>query len=308
MNETAYYALRESAGFFDLSGRGKIRVTGEDRARLLHAMCTNQVQELQPGTGTYAFFLTSQGRIIADAFIYCMPDYLLLDTEPEAKQRLIEHLDKYIIADDAELHDFTDAMATIGLEGPKSGEILTSLGALPGHLPCSFVEWGHGQLAHCSYVGGEGYALFLPAEEKDRIVEQLRSAGAVEADAETLDALRIANGRPRFGVEISDTNIPQETRQMHAVHFSKGCYLGQEIVERVRSRGHVNRQVTPVRIEGALPERGSKVVAGDKEVGEILSAANLPGGVVAGFAMLRSEALVPGSQLSVGSTPVHVTR
>jgi tRNA-modifying protein YgfZ len=306
MNETAFTAFRESAAFFDLPGRGKIRVTGQDRARLLHAMCTNHVQDLQPGTGCYAFFLTAQGRILADAYVYCMPDYLLLDTEPETKQRLMEHLDKYIIADDAELRDFTEATATVGLEGPRAGEILTELGALPGHLPCSLVEWGHRQVARCSYTGGDGYSIFVPPEEKAELLEQLRSAGAVEADTETLEAARILSGKPRFGLEIADTNIPQETGQMHAVHFSKGCYLGQEIVERVRSRGHVNRQLKSVRIDGERPERGAKILSGDKEVGEILSSATLPDSQVAALAMLRSEALIPGSSLKVGTAPVTV--
>ena len=308
MNETAYTALREKAAFFDLDGRGKIRVTGEDRSRLLHAMCTNNVQTLQPGTGCYAFFLTAQGRIVADAWVYCMPDYLLLDTEPETKLPLMEHLQKYIIADDAELHDFTETTATVGFEGPQSEGILSGLGALPGHLGCSFVEWGHTQIARCSYVGGGGYMLFVPDEEKSVLFEKLRAAGAIEADSETVEVLRIANGRPRFGVEISDANIPQETRQMHAVHFSKGCYLGQEIVERVRSRGHVNRLLTPVTVDGPAPARGAKVLAGDKEVGEILSAASVPGDAVAAFAMLRAEALAPGTSLSVGGStliPAH---
>ena len=146
--------------------------------------------------------------------------------------------------------------------------------------------------------------IFIPAEEKADLLEKLRGAGAVEADSETVEDFRIASGRPRFGKEISETNIPQETGQMHAVHFSKGCYLGQEIVERVRSRGHVNRLLTHVRVAGPAPERGAKVMAGDKEVGEILSSAIGPGTAVAAFAMMRSEALTPATQLSVGGSAV----
>jgi aminomethyltransferase len=146
--------------------------------------------------------------------------------------------------------------------------------------------------------------IFTPAEERAGLIGKLREAGVVQADMDTVEGLRIANGRPRFGTEISDSNIPQETGQMHAVHFSKGCYLGQEIVERVRSRGHVNRLLTHITVAGPAPQRGAKVMAGDKEVGEILSSASVPGDVVAAFAMMRAEALTPGNQLSVSGSSV----
>ncbi len=114
-----YTALREHAAWLDLSGRGKIRATGEDRARLLHAMTTNQVETLKPGEGCYAFFLTAQGRILADANLLCFEDHFLLDTEPETRTRVYEHLDRYIIADDVTLEDQTGRIATIAIEGPR---------------------------------------------------------------------------------------------------------------------------------------------------------------------------------------------
>lgn len=297
----AYQALRERAAWIDLEGRGKIRVTGDDRARLLHAMCTNHVEQLQPGTGCYAFFLTAQGRIIADVNIFCLPDHLLLDTEPDTRQRLMEHLDKFIIADDVTLHDFTDDFTTIGLEGPKAEEILNELGAMPAHIPCSIVEWGHSQVAHCSYTGSQGYMIFAAKEDRDRLVAQLTEAGVPQADLDTANIVRIEKGQPRYGVDFSEAQIPHETRRMGAVHFSKGCYLGQEIVERVRSRGHVNRELTGLEIEGdTAPDRGAAVQAGGKDVGEITSAAFSPGeNRVLAFAMVRTEALQPSVELSV---------
>jgi aminomethyltransferase len=306
MDLNAYNAFRSGAAYVDLTGRGVIRVVGEDRARLLHAMCTNHVQNMVPGDGCYAFFLTAQGRIVADAHIYSMPDYFLLDTEPESRTKLMEHLDKFIIADDVVLRDFTDSTAVLALEGPRAGEILSALGALPGHKPCSLVEWGHVLLTHCSYAGGEGYTLFVPVEQKDNIVEQLISAGAVRGDIEAFDALRIANGQPRYGVEITETSIPQETQQMHAVHSNKGCYLGQEIVERVRSRGHVNRLLTQVQVNGPALAKGTKVQAGGKDVGEIVSSANVPGtDTSVAFGIIRAEALQPGAVLSAGGLEVR---
>jgi folate-binding protein YgfZ len=309
MNPDVYTAIRERAAYIDLTGRGKIRVSGEDRARLLHAMCTNHVQELQPGTGCYAFFLTAQGRIIADVNIYCMPDYLLLDTEAETKDRVLEHLEKFIIADDVALNDFTEMTATVAVEGPEAEKCVAALGAAPGHIPYSFIECGPMcHLAHWTYTGGPGYTWFLPVEDKPALLEKLASHGAVQADMASADAVRLENGRPRYGIEFSDANIPQETQLMHAVHFSKGCYLGQEIVERVRSRGHVNRVLTGIRLEGGpAPEKGTKVLSGDKEAGEILSAAALPGGKIAGLAILRAEALGGTLMTSAGAvvTPVR---
>lgn len=293
MNANAYQALRERAAWIDSSGRGKIRVTGEDRVRLLHAMCTNHVESLQPGAGCYAFFLNAQGRILADAYIFCLPDYLLLDTEPESRARLMEHLDKFIIADDVTLHDFTAGTATVYLEGPAAEQVLCDLGAMPAHIPCSLVEWAQSLVAHTSYTGGPGYAIFVPREQKADLIAQLQGAGVPQADLATADLVRLENGRPRFGVDFSDANIPQETRQMQAVHFQKGCYLGQEIVERVRSRGHVNRLLTPIEVQSEEPlPPGTKVLAAGKEVGAITGSAFSPArGCVAGLAILRAEAL-----------------
>src|SRR5271157_610046 len=122
----SYEALRTSAAWIDLSARGKIRVTGEDRARLLHAMTTNDIQHMQPGDGLYAFFLNAQGRILADAYIYHLGESFLLDTEPETAGKVLQHLDKYIIADDVTLEDQTAVWKAIGIEGPASAEAVAA--------------------------------------------------------------------------------------------------------------------------------------------------------------------------------------
>jgi glycine cleavage system aminomethyltransferase T len=137
-----YYELRGGAAWLDVSSRGKIRVAGEDRARLLHAMTTNHIQQLTPGTGCYTFFLTAQGRILADVNVLCRHDSFLLDTEPETLRKLLDHLDRFIIADDVTLEDVTPALATIAVEGPKSPDVLTAAGA-PTLESCygANVEW-----------------------------------------------------------------------------------------------------------------------------------------------------------------------
>src|SRR5437868_11652130 len=165
-----YDALRERAGWLDLSTRGKIKLTGEDRARLLHAMTTNHIQQLMPGQGCYAFFLSAQGRILADVYVLCRPDHFLLDTEPETREKVYEHLDKFIIADDAALEDLTPTIGTIALEGPQSREILESIGASVPQELFGNAEWGTRLVARLSYAGGPGYAIFIPSAEIDEFI------------------------------------------------------------------------------------------------------------------------------------------
>ncbi len=157
-----YEALRESAAWLDLSGRGKIRVTGEDRARLLHAMTTNHVQQLKPGEGCYAFFLNAQGRILADANILCREDHLLLDTEPETARSLYEHLDRFIIADDVTLEDQTAAFATLSVEGPSAAAVLERAGMPVPADQYGSLPWDSSLVARLSYTGSLGFFLFVP--------------------------------------------------------------------------------------------------------------------------------------------------
>lgn len=306
MDRNSYDALRERAAWIDLTGRGNIRATGEDRARLLHSMTTNNIQGLVPGAGCYTFFLTAQGRILADANIFAMTDYLLIDTEPETKQRVFDHLDKFIIADDVVLHDFTNDYSTLSIEGPLAGEILKGLDVPVVHLPCGIVEWHHSEIAHVCHTGQPGYSAFIPNEHKEDVIRKLTSAGVVQADREAAEVVRIENGKPRYGVDITESSLPQETQQMHAVHPSKGCYIGQEIVERVRSRGHVNKLLVPLDIEGSdVPQAGAKIESDGKEAGTITSAAYSPArGKVAAIGILRNEAMK--SALSVAGATATV--
>jgi len=139
-----YSELRGGAAWLDVSGRYKIRAAGEDRVRLLHAMTTNHIQQLTAGSGCYAFFLTAQRRILADVNVLCRNDSFLLDTEPETQRKLLEHLDKFIIADDVTLEDLTPALATIAVEGPKSPDVLGAARA-PALDICYGLTWSGGR-------------------------------------------------------------------------------------------------------------------------------------------------------------------
>ncbi len=308
MNSLAYEALRQHAAWIDLSGRGKIRLTGEDRARLLHAMTTNHVQQLTPGTGCYAFFLTANGRVLSDVNLFCLPEYFLLDTEPETDRRVFEHLDKFIIADDVTLEDVTETTATVNLEGPEAEEMLEFLKAPIPEPPYGIVAWADRFIARVSSTGADGFSIFLPVEQKADLIAQLESAGAVEADRDTADVMRIENAKPRYGVDITEALIPQETQQMQALHFSKGCYLGQEIVERVRSQGHITKQLTPMEIDTEEAFDGPiKIIADGKEAGEITSSAFSPArNKVVALGILRVKAMT-AKDLTANGAPVTPT-
>jgi folate-binding protein YgfZ len=296
-----YTALREHAAWLDLSGRGKIRASGEDRARLLHAMTTNQVETLQPGEGCYAFFLNAQGRILADVNLLCFEDHFLLDTEPETRTKVYEHLDRYIIADDVTLEDQTGRIATIAIEGPKAAAALAALGAPVPAAPYSFATWTQGTVARLDTTGKGGFSLMIPAEEKHAVISQLTEAGIPPATPEDARIVRIESGRPRYGEEITERYLVQETNQLQAVHFSKGCYLGQEIVERVRSRAQIHRVLRRLEIDTSEPPTpGTKLRSGDADAAEIASAVFSPAlGKTVALAYVRTQFADPGTRVSL---------
>ncbi len=283
---SGYRALREHAAWVDLSARGKIRVTGEDRARLLHAMCTNHIEQMKPGDACYAFFLNAQGRILADANILCFEDHLLLDTEPETRQKIIEHLDRYIIADDVVLEDVTDRLKTIAVEGPEAASILG--------VEIEPFKWIAQDSRIVLRLESSRFLIFA----SDRI-----ELAIPEASLEDARVVRIEQGRPRYGEEISERYLVAETDQLQGVHFNKGCYLGQEIVERVRSQAKIHRILRRIEIDTAdPPPTGTK-----NDQLEIASAVFSPGlGKTVALAYLRSQFAEPGTELKIGDAAVQV--
>jgi folate-binding protein YgfZ len=299
---TGYDALRTAAAWLDLSARGRIYATGDDRARLLHAMTTNHVQQLTPGTGCYAFFLNAQGHIQADVNLLCLEDRFLLDTEPETRERVFRHLDKYIIADDVALEDVTELLACVAVEGPHAAAVLAAIGAPAPDAEDAHAAWEGAIIERASETGEPGFRIFMPAEMKADWIARLESVGAVHATPDEARTVRLEHGKPRYGEDIFDTTLPQETRQMHAVNFAKGCYLGQEIVERIRSRGHVNRLLVKLEVEGEAPlAGGTKVTADVAEAGEITSSAFSPAlGKQVALAYVRAQYAADVTVLQAG--------
>lgn len=309
MAMSPYEALRTGTASVDLRGRGKIRVTGEDRARLLHAMSTNHVQNLPVNAGQYTFFLNAQGRILADARVFNFGESLLLETEPELRAKILEHLDRYIIADDVTLEDETSNWTSIGLEGPASAAFAGQLGIPVPSEPLGIAPWGNGFVLRLSVSGGEGVELVMPDAEWPTLQERLNVAGIPQASAEELRVVRLEHGLPRYGEDVTERFLVQETGLLHAVHFSKGCYLGQEIVERVRSRAQIHRHLRRLRVHGTAPlAAGTKLTKEGQVAAEITSAAFSPAwNEVAALGYVRTDAAEPGTVLTVVETDPPVT-
>jgi folate-binding protein YgfZ len=313
-----FEALASRCGVYDLSARAKIALTGGDRVRWLNGMVTNNIRDLMPGRGVYAFLLNPQGHILGDLYAYNRGDSLMMDTDQSQSEKLLSTFDHYIIMDDVEVANLSDKLTAVGIAGPKAGEVLRAAGFEIPHLePLEFADVT-GQSGPASLVRGdnasvESYELWLAPEQVTPLRNALIRAGAIPAGASALELLRVAAGTPRYGQDIRERDLPQETGQQRALHFSKGCYIGQEIVERIRSRGNVHRKFTGFRVQGALPAVGTKIQADGREVGEITSVASLPlaeGEHSIALGYIRREIATPdrefqveGSRLSVAALP-----
>jgi folate-binding protein YgfZ len=276
-----FQALLAGCGVYDLSWRSKIALTGSDRVRWLNGMATNNVRDLAPGHGVYNFLLNAQGRIQADFYAFNRGESLLADLERSQRDKVLRLFDHYIIADDVEVADISDRLTAIGLMGPDSWSILERAGIpVPdlAHLQFRNLTWREKAitLLRSGEEVTESWQVWIAPEEVSALWDSLLKAGARPCGTSALNLFRISRGIPQFGVDIRDKDLPQETGQTRALNFTKGCYLGQEIVERIRSRGAVHRQFTAFFVEGPLPEPGSKILIEKKEVGEITSSADLP--------------------------------
>lgn len=307
---TGYDAFHESAALADLSSRGRLIATGEDRKRLLHALTTNQIEKLTPGQGVYAFFLNAQGRVLADAIILCRENDLLISVEPQVCGKIYAHIDRHIIADDVTLADVSESTSELAVEGPNAAAILAELGAVLPTEPFGFTDWDGISVVLASATGVPGYRLLVPAEAKASLMDSLAAAGAVPAAVEETETVRLEHGTPRYGVDFTESHIAQETGLAHALNFNKGCYLGQEIVERVRSRGHINKVLTPLEVEAAsAPAPGAKVAVDGAEAGEITSATHSPRSrCVCALAYIRTAALASAGSVTVDGAPAKLVQ
>ncbi|MBZ5621414.1 MAG: hypothetical protein LAQ69_22220 [Acidobacteriia bacterium] len=284
-----YEALRRGAAWLDLSARGRIVARGRDRARLLHNITSNEVKKMTPGTGCYAFLLSPQGRILADLTLFCFEDHFLIDTEPDLREKVQQHILKYKVADQVELENVTAQTAAIGLEGPGASAVLTALNAPIPEAGFAHLPWGENTIAAVSVTGQPGFRVYCSAEKRGETVGLLEGAGAKSASPDDARVVRMENGKPLYGEDIRETSLPQETQQMHAVSFSKGCYLGQEIVERIRAMGRVHKKLERLELDAAEPVAPGTRLTVDGREAEVTSSVYSPHlGKVIALAYVRS--------------------
>ena len=311
--QTEFSSLLSSDGIFDLRGRSRISLSGNDRVRWLNGMITNKIRDLTAGQGVYAFVLNPQGHILGDLYAYNRGESLLIDTDQTQKEKLLGVFRKYIIMDKVEITDLDERLTAIGVAGPKSREVLTRCGFEFSQLgPLQFVDvtWRDLSLTilRTDNPALESYEIWLVPEHHSAVWRGLTDSGGTPIGAETLELLRIASGIPRYGQDIRERDLPQETEQLRALNFIKGCYIGQEIVERIRSRGNVHRKFTGFEVQGPLPTTGTKIQNDGKDVGEVTSAASLP--LVSGtrqvaLGYIRRESV--NEQLLAGDTQLTAT-
>lgn len=306
-----FHALTSGCGVFKLD-RAHIALTGADRVRWLNGMVTNNIRDLAVGQGTYAFLLNPQGKIQADLYAFNRGESIVVETEAGQVETILQIFDRYIIMDEVEVENLAGKFTAIGVEGPKSAEILAERAREMQPLEIANVRWDGFEV---NVVRGDNpcapnFEVWVEAPQSEQLWNALLEK-APEIPQETLEIFRIACGIPKFGVDIRQKDLPQETGQDRALNFNKGCYVGQEIVERIRSRGAVHRMLTGFELEGAIPSPGFRIQHEGKDVAELTSIATLPtseGVCTVALGYGRKELMALGKEYLTGETKVRVTR
>ncbi len=301
-----YESVGKSAGLFDLANRAMLQFTGDDRLSYLQGMLSNDLRPLKMFDGQQAAILTQQGKVIADVRVLCSLNSFYLDFWEPLKEKIVAHLNRYLVADDVEIHDPNEQWKMISLQGPRSRAILeqvfgnADLPAQPSHHGMVQFDGAPVCVVRADRSGFGGFDLIVQGSQLAAFAQQLIELGAAWVGAQAQNILRVEAGMPRYGVDFSEDNLLLEVALDDAVSFSKGCYLGQEVIERIRSRGHVNKKLCGLLLDGTTPATpGDKLSAGDKEVGQITSS-------VASITLQRPIALgyvnkdfwAPGTKLS----------
>ena len=304
-------AVRMASGLFDFSFRGKFRMKGRDHAKLLQRLVSNDVKKLTPGQGTYATLLNAQGHIVVDLRLYCAEDSFLVDVEADLRDKAIQSFRKFIIADQVELEPLE--LYALALQGPRARGLLEK--TLHIDLP-AMNEYDHFaanyagfpvRVVRASSTGEEGYEVWVNAAGMEAVwgaaCGQAPTYDMLACGVEALESLRIEAGIPRYGSELGEDVIPLEAGLLNALSFNKGCYIGQEIVERARSRGHVNWKVTGLIVNSDQPlPLVLKAVVEGREVAEITSSCVSPTlGKPIALAYVRREFAEPGTKLTFTS-------
>ena len=263
-------ALHQAAGVLDLSCRSRLCLTGTDQVRFLHGQVTNDIRRLRTGEGCYAAVVSAKGRMEGDCNIYRLPEELLLDFEPGLQQALTRRLEKFVVSDDVQVVDVAALCGLLSVQGPRSDAVLRALGSF-GELPASPFGFavvsdpllGEMYLMNQPRLGTCGFDLFVPTASlgvvADKLIAAARPVGGRPCGWRALEVARIEAGVPRFGADMDDRNLPAECGiESRAVNYEKGCYIGQEVINRLHTMGHVNRKLCGLRLSASLPQPPAK--------------------------------------------------
>lgn len=308
-----YTALHHAAGVLDLSFRSRLCLVGADRARFLHGQVTNDVNRLRAGQGCYAVITNAKGRMEGDANIFCLPDELLLDLEPGLAGKIARRLEKYLVADEVQIVDVAPHYGLLSVQGPLAGAVIGALG-LPAEIPAQplatarvldptlgeicLANHAHLLAAPVSPVPGtsagspqpppglltSGFDLFVPNDSlgvvAGKLIAAAKAVGGRACGWQAMETARIEAGIPRYGADMDETSLPLECGlEARAISYGKGCYIGQEVINRIHSVGHVNRELCGLRLADQpafLPEPGDRLLLRGKEVGYVTSTVASP--------------------------------
>ena len=309
-----YQAVRAAAGIIDFSHRGLLQFTGPDRLSFLQGMLSNDLRPLKPFDGAYATVLTQQGKVVADVRVLCAMNSFYLDFWENLKDKILDHLNRYLIADEVEIADRSCEYTMLSIQGPAAQALLERTVSGDVQLPATSkqhamidIEGAAVCVVFDSHTGEPGFDLILPMSAAANVAKKLTDAGKPLATKwvgeEALNVLRVEAGIPRYGIDFTEDNLLLEVGLDQAVSFTKGCYLGQEVVERIRSRGHVNKKLSGVLIEGETPaDPGDVIEAASRPIGTVTSSVFSPALKRAiAFGYLHKDFWTPGAEASIRS-------
>lgn len=309
---TDYVAVRENAGLIDLSAHGRILVSGTEVVMFLNGLITNDMKTLAVNSWMPAVFPNVQGRILAAVRVIHRKDGFLVDTEAASRDAVLKLLERFTLAGDFRVQDVTGQTLTISVQGKKAAEVIqATLGETTANV-------GRGQVVtaktenesevtviRATHTAEDGFDLFVDAAGGDSLRELLSQAGARTTGPDTLETLRIEAGIPRYGIDMDESNVVTETGLDDAVSFTKGCYIGQEIIARIKYRGHVAKKLTGLSLGGeSTLDSGAKILSvDDKEIGRVTSTTFSPAlGRTIALGYVKYDYLAPGTNVKVVSS------
>ena len=311
-----YWAIRNHSGIADLSHLGLLQVTGRDRLSFLNGLLTNETLKMKDGSGVRSALLNTKARVLADLYLYAREDDLLIDTGDVTGAIVKGVFERFIITEDVQVKDITSDVVHLTLQGQYAAEDAGAMFAVAfaDMKPLEHKMLGPSMITSRDRTGQSGYDLIIPNEEAEGVWQSFLLKGVTPVGLDALEILRLEAGYPRYGVDVDENVIILEAGYKDAISFSKGCYLGQEVVARATHIGRVNKNLVQFRTNSDhVPDPRSKINSSGKDAGYVTSAAFSPGlKAVVGLGYAQKEFAVEGTKLVVesdwGPLPTVITK